>query len=117
MAAAVYDIYIEQGATFRLLATWKDGNNAPIDLTSYTARMQVRRTYNSPDPPLLTFTTENGGITLGGTAGTVSVLGLATITDDIPAKPGVYDLELVANDGTVTRLLQGFVTISPEVTK
>ena len=41
--AAVYDITIEQGATFRLSLVWKDSSNVPVNLTGYTARMQVRR--------------------------------------------------------------------------
>ena len=42
MAAGIYDIIIEQGATFTLSATWKDSAGAAINLTSYSARMQVR---------------------------------------------------------------------------
>lgn len=116
MTAATHDITIEQGATFRLNLLWKDSTNAPINLTGYTARMQVRRKYNDPTA-LLNFTTENGAIVLGGSAGTIQVTGLATLTDDLPAKPAVYDLELVSAGGVVTRLVQGSVTITPEVTK
>lgn len=114
--AATYNITIEQGATFRLNLVYKAANGTPINLTGYTARMQVRRKY-SDTTALLNFTTENGAITLGGALGTVAVKGLATLTDDLPAKPGVYDLELVDADGNVTRLVQGAVTISPEVTR
>ena len=117
MVAASHDIIIEQGATFRLQLVWKDNAGVAINLTGYTARMQVRKKYNS-DLPLLSFTTENGAITLGGAAGTIVVEGLATLTDDLPAPSGgVYDLELVAPSGFVTRLVEGAVTITPEVTK
>lgn len=114
--AAVHNITIEQGATFRLSAVWKDANNALINLTGYTARMMVRRTYKDA-APLLTFTTENGAIVLGGAAGTVEVTGLATLTDDIPAKPCVWDIELVSPTGFVKRLLEGVAVVTPEVTK
>ncbi len=116
MAAGSHDILIEQGATFRLRLIWKDSAEVPIDLTGYTARMQVRRKHSAADPALISFTTENGGITLGGAAGTIVVEGLATLTDDLPAKPCVYDLELV-NGTVVTRLIEGAVTITPEVTR
>jgi hypothetical protein len=116
MAAETHNITIEQGATFRLNLVWKDSGGTPINLTGYTARMQVRRKHTSPDPPLLTFTTENGAITLGGALGTIAIVGLATLTDDVDIKSGVYDLELVS--GTeVTRLIEGAVTITPEVTR
>jgi hypothetical protein len=116
MTAATHNITIEQGATFRLSLIWKDSNNTPINLTGYTARMQVRRKYSEPTT-LLNFTTENGAIVLGGSAGTIEVTGLATLTDDLPIKPAVYDLELVSGSGFVTRLIEGSVTITPEVTK
>lgn len=116
MSAGTYDILIEQGATFRMSATWKDSAGAPVNITGYTARMQVRRRYNDPTI-LLNFSTTNGAIVLGGSAGTITITGAATVTDDVAARTGVYDLELVSADGTVTRLLEGGVTISPEVTR
>lgn len=118
MAAGQHDITIEQGATFKLDVTWRTGEHPAhlVNLTGYTARMQVRRTHKSTDV-LLNFTTENGAITLGGAAGTIQIRGLATLTDDVPAKPCVYDLELVSAGGEVTRLLEGSVTVTPEVTR
>lgn len=115
MTAATHDITIEQGATFRLNLLWKDSNGTPVNLTGYTARMQVRRRHSDP-VKLLDFTTENGAIVLGGSAGTIAVTGLASLTDDVTGRQAVYDLELV-NGTVVTRLVEGTVTITPEVTK
>jgi hypothetical protein len=117
MAAASHDILIEKGATFQLSLLWKDGAGSPITLVGYTARMQVRQKHDSIDPAALDLTTENGGITLGGAAGTINVIAAATATDDITFKRGVYDLELVSGAGIVTRLIEGFVTVTPEVTR
>ena len=79
--------------------------------------MQMRETVES-STPFLTLTTENGGITLGGAAGTINILATAAATSAITATGGVYDLEIVAADTvTVTRLLEGIVIISPEVTR
>lgn len=118
MTAGTRNIKIEKGATFIYNLTWKDSNNSPVDLTDYTARMQVRQKYTS-DVKLLDLTTENGGITLGGVAGTIAIVGSATdtaaIADNI--KSGVYDLELISPTGTVKRLLEGEVDIRPEVTR
>lgn len=116
MAAETHNITIEQGATFTLSLVWRDSDNALIDLTGYTARMQVRKTHRS-DTVLLNFTTANGAITLGGAAGTIEVEGLATLTDDVDARTGVYDLELEDSTGFVTRLIEGSVVIKPEVTR
>lgn len=116
MVAGSHDITIEQGATFKLNIIWRDPAEAPINLTGYTARMQVRQRYASDDP-LLNLTTENGGITLGGVAGTIAVVASAAATADISVRAGVYDLEVVSAGGEVTRLIQGCVTITPEVTR
>ena len=43
MPAGEYDITSEQGTTFTLSLTYKDSNDAEIDLAGYTGEMQVRR--------------------------------------------------------------------------
>ena len=72
MAAAKLDIYIEQGATFTLGLVWKDANTDPIDLTGYTARMQLRSNV-AEETPLMSITSEDNEITLGGSSGTISI--------------------------------------------
>lgn len=116
MAAGTYDFEIEQGTTFNKEFIWKDVNGDPVNLSGYTARMQVRGTVSSADV-LLSMTTENSRITLGGAAGTIDLDLTAADTAGITWRRGVYDLELVSSNGTVTRLLQGVITISREVTR
>lgn len=115
MAAGTLDFTIEQGATFNLLLTWKI-NTVLVNLTGYTARLQARVDVEDTETVLL-LTTENGGITLGGALGTISLDRTATQTTLLPAGTYVYDLELLAGTGTVTRLVQGELNISPEVTR
>ncbi len=114
MPAAKYDIVIEQGATFIKELTWKNGAGTPVDLTGRTARMQLRRTVDSAEV-VHTMTTENGGITLGGAAGTVTMSIPATTTATF-THDGVYDLEIV-NGSSVDRLVQGGYSVSKEVTR
>lgn len=116
MTAGTYDIIVEQGATFTLAMTWKDSAGSAVNLTGYTARMQVRPAADSTGT-LLTLTTENGRIALGGAAGTITLTVAASDTAALTAGTGVYDIELVSGGGVVTRLLQGSVTISREVTR
>lgn len=116
MAAAYYDLLIEQGATFLKTFVWKDSNEDPVDITGYTARMQIRRK-KSATTVEHTATTENSGITLGDAAGTVVVTIPATDTADFEFSKGVYDIELIDPQGTVTRLIEGGVEVSKEVTR
>ncbi len=119
MAAGLYDLYIEQGATFTKIITWKDSAGDPIDLTGFVARMQIRQTI-SASAVLYSATTENGGITLGGAAGTITITFPAADTAAFSFVTGVYDLELASSalaGAEVTRLLEGGVVVSKEVTR
>jgi hypothetical protein len=115
-----YDIEIKQGSVFRRSITYKDSTGALVNLTGYTARMQVRPKYTSVDK-LVDITSSpsgHGSITLGGVAGTIVILihSAHTATLDAPAK-AVWDLELVEPGGEADRILEGAVVITPEVTK
>ena len=107
---------IYQGATFRKRLTWSAPSGTPIDLTGCTARMQVRSDVGSPTA-LLSLTTENDGIVLGGALGTIELYVSDEDTAAITWDGGVWDLEIVHPGGEVTRLAQGSISVSPEVTR
>jgi hypothetical protein len=110
-----YNITLYQGATYQQQFTWKDQNNNPINLTGYTARMQIRESHDAASP-FVTLST-GSGITLGGVAGTITLTISDSQTSAMTQSSGVYDIELVSSLGTVTRLLEGNVIISREVTR
>lgn len=114
MAAGTLDFMIEQGATFNLLLTWEI-NAVPVNLTGYTARLQAR--VDIEDTETILSLTTGAGITLGGAAGTISLDQSAAQTAVLPNGEYVYDLELIASNGVVTRLVQGQLTVSAEVTR
>lgn len=106
-----------QGANFDYTLTWKSAGVA-VNLTGYTARMQVRESYDAGSA--IMSLTSGTGIALGGTAGTITITAAATATaalDGTPNKQHIYDLELVSGAGVVTRLVEGNFTIHPEVTR
>lgn len=113
MLAGRLDLTIEQGATFSLSLSYQTADGRAVSLAGYTARMQLRTSYEAADPAL-TLTTENGRISLG-TDGSIALTIPASITSTLTAS-GVYDLELVSGD-VVTRLVQGTYSVSPEVTR
>lgn len=88
----------------------------PVNLTSFTARMQIRPTLEDTTV-LVSLTTENGGITLGGVTGTIALLLTAAATAVLNFSNAVYDLEIIDATGVVTRLLSGNVILSKEVTR
>lgn len=113
ISPAQYNITAYQGATYDLNLTYSIGGT-PVNLTNYTAALQVRE--NPRSGATILSLASGSGITLGGTAGTIDVTALASTMGS--ATPGnyVYDLEL--NSGSqVTRLIQGTFAIQAEVTK
>lgn len=113
MPAANYDILIEQGATYRQKIVWKDSDGVAINLSTYSGRMQVRQLNTEA---ILLNLTEGSGITLG-LDGSIEIYASATQTTALPIVLAKYDLELEDSSGVVTRLMQGDVTISAEVTR
>jgi hypothetical protein len=114
-----------QGATFSLVITVKDSTSTVQNLTSYTARMQMRSSYDS-GAATETLTTSNGEITIIPAEGNVIIELAASRTANVPVnlsngKPPkstyVYDLELIDGAGKVSKLLYGDIHVYGEVTR
>lgn len=114
MTAGIYNFTIDQGSTWTLQLVYNDPNGAPINLSGYTAKMQLRSKFNSSDA-VLTLATGGQGITINGPTGTINLVATDEQTGAIASGFYVYDLEL-ENGGAITRLIQGQVTLSPQVT-
>ena len=90
---------------------------SPVNLLGASALMHVRAKPDSPDI-LLTLSTANGRILLGGAAGTIALL----MTDEDTAlitgwKSGVYDLKLTFADGSSIYFVEGTITADYKVTR
>jgi len=113
--AGRYDFTLKQGSTHTIDATWKDSLNVPVDLTGYTARMQVRdKDINGI--VIMELTTENGGITITPASGEFTIVISALDSDKTISKKCVYDLEMV-KDSDVERILEGIIRVSLSVTR
>jgi len=125
MAAGRYNIIIEQGATYQIELQYKDSNNTPINLSGYSGRMQIRPSIGSPTSYLylssslqpdgtgLNFSGSNGNIPPA--SGSIGIFISAITSSLFTFTTGVYDLE-IQSGSIVTRLLQGNVQVSKEVT-
>ena len=119
MSAGRYDLTIEQGATFTLPISYKDSNDAVINLSSgYSARMRIKESHGgtllasteSADSTGATIT-----VTLAASGNNVTISMTATNTAALNFDSAVYDLEL-ASGSEVDRLLEGRVKLKKEVT-
>lgn len=110
--AAYVELYLDQGTTFNNTITLTDDlTNASINIDGYIVRSQMRRSYysqNSTANITCTITdASNGEITMSLTAGT---------TANIRAGRYLFDVETV-NGSTISRVLEGIITVTPEVTR
>lgn len=115
MAAGSYNVLIEAGATFSLTVTYTDAGGTPINLTGYTARMQIRDA-RADAVAALELNTTNGRIVITGATGLLTLSIAAVDTALLDMRSGVYDLIITSAGGVVTRLLEGFVTVSAAIT-
>jgi len=103
-----------QGSTFRRTLTYKI-DDTPVNLTGYSARLQVRETHDSTD--YIVFLENGNGITLGASAGTIDILIPDTTTQNFITGDHVYDLEVESSGGITDRLIEGRFNVTPEVTR
>jgi hypothetical protein len=115
MTAGIYNATIDQGSIWNVTLIYQDSDGDPVDLTNYTAAMQLRQNYNSTLADL-TLTTENGGLTITPLTGTIQVAATATQTGLLSSGFYVYDLELMSGSN-ISRLIQGQITVAEQVTR
>ncbi len=120
MTAGVHNFICEQGATWRRRVVWKAGSPAePVNLTGCIARMSIRATPTSDviaDVSCSIPAPLTGAIDLELTAPQTTAIPAPGTRWNSPSN-FVFDLEVQFLDGTVTRVLNGTFSVSPEVTR
>jgi hypothetical protein len=103
------------GTDFNVVLTWQDATGSPINLTGYSAKMEIR---DWPGGVLhSTLSTGNGQIVLGGSAGTIQLLIPAAQTSAFTwSMPAWYDLMMTTAAPATSCLLYGRVTLQYAVT-
>lgn len=89
---------------------------SPVNVTGYTAKMQMR-SLPQDATAVLTLTSAAGQITVSGTQGQFDVHATALQTGAIDEGTYYYDIEITSQAGIVTRLAQGQIVVTPEVTR
>ena len=107
--ATVQNITIDQGTTFSLTITLTNDDGTAKVLTDYTVAAQLRKSYYTNT--YTDFTTAKVNLT-----GEITISLTATQTSALKAGRYVYDVEIASSSETV-RVLEGIVTVTPEVTR
>jgi hypothetical protein len=108
--AANYGLEIEAGATFSLEFEYKNEDGTLFDFTGWTAKAQIRQTPSSSS--FLEVTTA-----INAATSVITISLTATQTSTLTFPDYVWAMELSKADGTVIRLVEGAVRVSPEVVR
>ena len=131
MPAGRYSFVIEQGATLDLNIVYKDSSGAPVNLSNYTAAMQIRdsiggstlyATLTSSIGNVYTKTSGDKFISLSGSnlttpqnSGSIGIYIGHAITNNFTFNEAYYDLELTDGQSRL-RLIEGKVQLNKQVT-
>ncbi len=108
--ATKVNIIIDQGTDFSTTVNLKDAAGTNVNLSGYSAAAQIRKTFSSSNSTAFTATlsTANSTLTLALNNATTAAMSAGRF---------VYDAELTNSGGIKSRILEGMVTVTPEVTK
>jgi len=109
---AIYsNLTVDQGSSFLAYVDVTDSSANVLNLTGYTVAGQIRKNYSSSTAVSFIASVSNA------TGGTVSLSLTDTVTNAMKAGRYVYDVEILAGNGTRTRVLEGQVEVTPGVTQ
>jgi hypothetical protein len=109
---AYTDLTIDQGASFDLTFDLVGDDGYPINVTGYEFSGQIRKTYYSTNP------TANIIVTiLNPVAGNTLLSISSSNTANIVAGRYVYDIKMKDTADVTSRVVEGIVTVTPQVTR
>jgi len=117
MTAGIYNAVMDQGSLWTLQVTYEDNTGTPINLTNTTAKMQLR---SQPQDTVvaLTLSSANGDIVITPLTGIISITATSAQTGAVDEGTYFYDLEITDTaSGEDTRIIQGQIIVSAEVTR
>jgi len=115
MSAGKVNLIIDQGADWYQNFIYQYSTGTAINLTGYTAELQLRSNVAN-SIAALTLTT-GSGITITGATGTIALHATAAQTTAISAGFYQYDLEITSATNIVTRLVYGQIQVTPQVSR
>ena len=111
IVASISNIFVDQGSDYSNIITVA-GSLGAINLTNYTIKSQLRKSYSSSS-----FFDFNATI-YDAPTGRIRIQLSAVASSLIPPGRYLYDIELTnIVSGAKNRIVEGIVTISPEITK
>lgn len=104
------NLIVDQGTSYSTSINLTDDNDSVVDLSSYTANAQIRKTYSSSNA--VSF-----GVEMYGSTGIITLSLTANQTANMVPGRFVYDVLLTDAESVVSRIVEGIVTVTPRVTR
>lgn len=109
--AQISNLFVDQGSDYSSIITVTSASGAPLNLMGFTAKSQMRKSYGAS--LAYNFTAEiydefTGRIRLSLTSAQSEL---------IPAGRYLYDVEITSDTGTKKRVVEGIVTVTPQITQ
>lgn len=114
MTTAPYtEIYIDQGTTFNKVITLRDSNtNAILNVSGYSVSGQLRKSFYSANA--------SGNLTCtitDATNGEITISMSSSNTSNIKSGKYLFDIKAVDANNTTSRILEGIVIVTPQITR
>ena len=104
------NLVIDQGSDFTTTITVTDDEGNVVDLTGYTGAAQMRKHYTSSAQTAFT-------VSITAVTGEVSLSMNAATSGNVTPGRYVYDCEITSAANVVSRIVEGIVTVTPQVTR
>lgn len=104
------NLVIDQGTTYTTDLNLTDENGDPLVLSGYSANSQIRKHYTSTNSVAFS-------VSINATAGVITLSLTANQTSDMTSGRYVYDVELTDASNSISRIVEGIVTVTPQVTR
>lgn len=109
--ATISNLFVDAGSEYSNIITVSSTNGQALNLTGYSVASQMRKSYSSSTAYAFTasiYDAPTGRVRLQLSASASSV---------IPAGRWLYDVEITSGAGAKTRVVEGIVTITPQITQ
>ena len=109
--ATISNLFVDAGSDYSNIITVAATNGQPLILNGYTVASQMRKSYSSSVAYNFTATIYDAN------NGKVRLQLSADQSSGIPAGRWLYDVEITSGSGSKTRVVEGIVTITPQITQ
>lgn len=110
--ATISNLYIDAGSDYSSIITVAGANGGPLNLSSYTIKSQLRRSFKSSVAYAFDASVANAS------AGQIRLILSAETSEQMEPGRWLYDVEITnTTNGLKRRVVEGVVTITPQITQ